>query len=206
MKKAYGICFCALVIVLGLSYYASYRYSLKRFDSTESEEGKNIVLANDEEELLPVDTTKEDRISNKTIYTLEYYDSKNYSLKEEIRPVPADFIGLNREELIDYLKEYESAPSVEDIEEGFEKFEVVSFSSDSIILRKTYYPVERDYKYYLIAENNYVTVYYMDKTTVYSYTDIYLNSLPEELQQEIVGGKYILDIKELYNFLENYST
>lgn len=204
MKKAYGICLCAFAVILGVAYYTSYRYSLKRFDDTEVKE-EQIALS-DDDELLPVDTTKEDRITNKTNYTLEYYDSKNYSLREESLPIPADFIGLSREELIDYLKEYESSPSIEDVEGGFEKFEVVSFSSNSIILRKTYYPVERDYKYYLIAENNYVTVYYMDKTTVYSYTDIHLNNLPEKLQQEIAGGKYVLDMKELYDFLENYSS
>ena len=67
---------------------------------------------------------------------------------------------------------YEEAPDIEDLEEGLTSFELISFSKDRIVLRKTYQPPAKDYKYYLIEENGYITVYYMDKKTVYEYTDI----------------------------------
>lgn len=215
MKKSYGICFFALIIVLGLIYYVSYKYSMVEFQKEQEIRNNEFAYLNNEQKntdsdsedsSVAVDTTKDDRITNRTIYILEHYNSKDFSLTEETLATPADFVGLTREGLIEYLKNYENSPSLEDLESGFEKFELVSFSKDTIVLRKTFYPMNADYKYYLIAENNYITVYYMDKKTVFSYTDILLSSLPEEIQQEIISGKYATDIHQLYNFLENYSS
>ena len=44
------------------------------------------------------------------------------------------------------------------------------------------------------------------KKTVYEYTDISLEGLPENLQKEIQNGKYIETSENLYGFLENYSS
>ena len=44
------------------------------------------------------------------------------------------------------------------------------------------------------------------KKTVYEYTDISLEGLPENLQKEIQNGKYIETSESLYGFLENYSS
>ena len=44
------------------------------------------------------------------------------------------------------------------------------------------------------------------KKTVYEYTDISLEDLPENLQKEIQNGKYIETSESLYGFLENYSS
>ena len=60
--------------------------------------------------------------------------------------------------------------------------------------------------YYLKSLNGYVVVYLNDKKTVYEYTDIPLDGLPETLQQEIHNGKYVETSAALYGFLENYSS
>ena len=60
--------------------------------------------------------------------------------------------------------------------------------------------------YYLKELNGYVVVYLSDKKTVYEYTDISLEDLPENLQKEIQNGKYIETSESLYGFLENYSS
>ena len=52
----------------------------------------------------------------------------------------------------------------------------------------------------------FVFVYLNDKKTVYEYTDIPLDGLPETLQQEIHNGKYVETSAALYGFLENYSS
>lgn len=95
---------------------------------------------------------------------------------------------------------------MEDKQLGFESFELVSFSKDQIVLRKTYHPYADNYKYFLVAENGFVTVYYADKSTVYEYTNISTEDLPDELKEEVVNGKYITTLDDLYNFLENYSS
>ena len=60
--------------------------------------------------------------------------------------------------------------------------------------------------YYLCGLHGYVAVYLSDKTTIYELTEIPLTDLPEEIQQEIIKGKYVETAEELYAFLENYSS
>jgi hypothetical protein len=160
----------------------------------------------EESQAIEVDTNKEQTVTNTTKYILEHYNAKEFTLNEETLPTPADFVGLTREEIIDFLSNYEKSPTLEDKQMGLESFELVSFSGEQIVLRKTYYPYSDNYKYYLINEGGFVTVYYIDKSTVYEYTNIALDSLPANLQDEISSGKYITDLDELYNFLENYSS
>ena len=62
------------------------------------------------------------------------------------------------------------------------------------------------YKYYLVEENGMVYVYLDDKKTLYEYTTIQMESLPKTLQEEIKEGKFLKSDKELYDFLENYSS
>ena len=66
--------------------------------------------------------------------------------------------------------------------------------------------INKDDCYYLKELNGYVVVYLSDKKTVYEYTDISLEGLPENLQKEIQNGKYIETSESLYGFLENYSS
>ena len=64
----------------------------------------------------------------------------------------------------------------------------------------------KNYCYYLLEKNGYVVVYLSDKETIYEYTSIDVETLPETVQSEVKNGKYIEDIEELYGFLENYSS
>lgn len=65
---------------------------------------------------------------------------------------------------------------------------------------------EKLYHYYLKEENGKVSVYLEDGKTLYEYTTIETKSLPAHLQKEIRQGKYLTGEKELYDFLENYSS
>ena len=60
--------------------------------------------------------------------------------------------------------------------------------------------------YYLCELQGFVVVYLKDRETIYEFTEIPVSDLPEEVQQEIVSGKYISSQEELYAFLENYSS
>jgi len=63
-----------------------------------------------------------------------------------------------------------------------------------------------DYKYLIIEEGDYLTVYYADRKTVYQYTDIRYSDLDDILRQKIRKGYWIEDEEQLYGFLENYDT
>ena len=54
--------------------------------------------------------------------------------------------------------------------------------------------------------NGYVIVYLDDQTSIYEYTNIRVEELPEELQNEIREGKRLEGKDKLYGFLENYSS
>ena len=60
--------------------------------------------------------------------------------------------------------------------------------------------------YYLCALQGYVVVYLGDHETIYEMTEISLSTLPDNVRAEIEAGKFIETAKELYGFLENYSS
>lgn len=60
--------------------------------------------------------------------------------------------------------------------------------------------------YYLKDLNGFVAVYKNDKKTIYEYTDIRIDELPEEIASEVYGWKEIETAESLYGFLENYSS
>ncbi len=63
-----------------------------------------------------------------------------------------------------------------------------------------------NHEYYLVEEDGRVTIYRLEGQTLFEYTGITVDSLPEELQGEIAHGKRVSGEKELYDFLENYSS
>ena len=64
----------------------------------------------------------------------------------------------------------------------------------------------KTYQYYLVEEQGYINIYLSDRETIYEYTNITMDMLPEELRQEIMAGKGLSNEGELYDFLENYSS
>lgn len=62
------------------------------------------------------------------------------------------------------------------------------------------------YEFVLVNNDNYVTVYRLPEKEIYEYTDVIMDVLPAELQEEIHRGKYLKNEEELYNFLENYTS
>lgn len=65
---------------------------------------------------------------------------------------------------------------------------------------------EKNDGYYLMQRDGFVIVCLQDKKTVYEYTSIEVTELPVTLQNEIKNGKYVDSLKEVYGFLENYSS
>lgn len=61
------------------------------------------------------------------------------------------------------------------------------------------------YVYMLRAERGYIVIFRGDGS-FYDYTDISLYSLPREIQIEVLNTKRLTSQKELYDFLETYST
>ncbi len=84
--------------------------------------------------------------------------------------------------------------------------ELVSFSDKKVVVKKSYELPKEDKGFFLMNENHYVVVYDQSLSEVYMNTDILVEDLSAELQEEIIQMKYVENEKELFNFLESYSS
>ena len=199
MKK-YSMAFLIYSGVLCLVYYGSYRLS---YDHSLKQNEENMTNVG---EAVMADAADEPIIKADTEYIVELYNNRTKELTELRTNMPAVLLGLDREDAIGYAKAYSEDPGLEELEDGFKNMELTAFSEERIVFRKTYEPWERNYKYALGIAGGHIVVYYMDHETVYEYTDIYPDELPEELQIAIRKGECLMDVHTLYEFLENYSS
>ncbi|MDO5572379.1 MAG: hypothetical protein Q4G60_00195 [bacterium] len=206
MRKTYFISFFLCVITLGLVYFSAYFYSVFVLNDHTIPLETEVISEEEHSEAVLVDTNDTPSVKVNTKLVIESYDLNDYTLSIADEELPMEYIGLTRDELIAAISDYCSYPTEEDISAGFESMQLISFSEDKVIVRKSYKPVILPEQFYLMAENHYVSVYYDDRETIYMYTGIALDSLPENVQREIVSGKFIPSIHELYGFLETYSS
>lgn len=213
MKKACIIItsIFAVIILFSGSYYLSYKAALEQFNKEATKKDSQLLKTVEENKLDNRDDSMKvdyvvDGVKPTTKYILETYNVKEKSFSREIQDIPNYLIGFNRKEIINYLSRYMGELSVEESKKGLVSYELVSFSTDEMILRKTYNSDNIKYKYYMMVLDGYVTVYYSDKKTVFEYTDIELKNLPEEDQNKLVEGYYVEDQEELYGILEGYTS
>ena len=136
----------------------------------------------------------------------ETYDEQTKEVSKEIVNIPSAFLGLTRTQLIEKLAAYMDDMPLEELNSGLVNYELMYFSPEYIMTRKTYNLPEDFNKYYIRMTRGCITVYYSDQDTVCEYTDIQLEDLPENLQASVISGMKIRGEKELYDFLENYSS
>lgn len=145
-------------------------------------------------------------ITADTVYMVEEVNLADGTIVEREEEIPIKYFGLDRDSLIEELKLYEQNPPLADLKQGFETIELSAFSKDRVVVCKYYRREKENSGYYLMVANHYVIVYEEDKETVHMNTDILLESLSDELQKEIMEGKYMENEQALYNFLESYSS
>ena len=140
-----------------------------------------------------------------TVYILTEYNITDNSKREHQEQLPDMYLGMTRESLESALNEYQQNPTLEDIERGFCSIQLESFSSSEVHISKIYQPKE-ELGYFLMVMDGKIVVMHADKETIYLTTDIYADALSDSIKQELLLGKYILDIDELYGFLESYTS
>ena len=154
----------------------------------------------------PVTAGKENYILPETRLIMMHVNLKTGESYKESLNMPAVYLGLEREELLDYLNQYTKNLSYKEREDGLVAFELDSYSVEEIVLKKLYYPDENFAQYYMIYKHGRMVVYYSDHKTVYDYPDVKLYDLPLDLQCKVIAGMEIKDDVELYDFLQNYSS
>lgn len=166
---------------------------------------KQDTLTETEDNAEPVSAFME-KLNADTDYVLQEVDVRNQTVVETIWTLPAMYIGMDREQFLAAMDLYEAAPPLAELERGFVSLEVLSFSAQRVIVQMNYEYTQPSNSFYIKAENNLLVVYLDDQQTVYMYTSIFLDRLPERVQQDIINIMFIPDEESLYNFLENYSS
>lgn len=201
LKSISLFCFIVFLILTGTYFFFSYRGSLvsdKMDTSQKTEEVKT-------EELDLTVSTKQDITTCDTIYEVESHIGNSYEYSVE--SIPFSFLGLNREELMEEIARYELSPSFEDKKKGFLSIELLSFHPDRITVKKVYAQEEEKIIYYLKAVDHELFVYRSDKMDeVFMPTDLTLDMLPADVQQQIIATKCFNNIGEVYAFLESYTS
>lgn len=60
--------------------------------------------------------------------------------------------------------------------------------------------------YFIKEADGYVIVLEADKKTVYEYTSILIEDLPQHVQEQVKEGIKLTSLTQVYGFLENYSS
>lgn len=227
--------FAAISLMFCLCYFVSYKSALKDFNRKAkeqenslyselekiSEENKELLnrLAmqeNDLAELAALPEEEQENIAagviahNTVLPTVSYFEETYNMVTGQIdsteRIAPGFLIGMTKEELSAYVKNYMDNLSLAEYEAGLLSYEIVSFSENKVVLRKTYDASMVPYKFYVNITDGMVTVFYSDMKSVFEYTHIPAVDLAEEDRMALIEGIYVKDREELYSILEGFSS
>ncbi len=208
--------FASMIMFFSICYLIGYEKSIEKFSEDKKVEPTPVVKqeqakqeteeTKDTEETVEASENKNKIIAGEAVLVLQSYNKKSSTTVEETLDIPSQFIGMSREQVVAYLDDYMENLSLEEYLEGLCAYEMVSFSSDKLVLKKTFDTDAVEFRFYVKSENNEVVVYYSDKKTVYQYTGIAVDSLYVEEQNQLKYGILIKDEKELFGLLENLSS
>ena len=92
MKKTYIISFLVIFLLIIVSYFGSYYFMREKVKEVPMEKKEDVLKANSGTKMFT---------SDQTVYVLEKYDAATYELTEEKMTMPAEYVGLTREELME---------------------------------------------------------------------------------------------------------
>lgn len=221
MKKQTVVYVCSTLAVLAVvvvANYVCYHTAVQQFSKqqeqmqteltgmVEQKVAKQVENRIEEmQEELPA-AAQEDKVTIDTVYQIENYDVTRDQTTTEYETIPEELIGSDREETENYFKKYMNNLPVEEFLDGLQSAGVTGFSSERVIVRKVYDSSKVTYRYYVIAIDGEVVVYYGDQKTVYEYTGILTDTLSEEEQTALKNGIEVKDEDALFGLLENYSS
>ena len=162
--------------------------------------------AYEEEAVTQVAETPGEITTCDTRYVVIEYDLEKEKKESSTGQLPEKYLGMTRDKLQEALEEYEMNPTLEDQEKGFLSLQLEKFSEDQVVVQKNYRPIEKTVGYYLMVQDGKIVVMEEDQQTVYLTTEIYAEALSDSLKQELIMGKFIHNIDELYGFLESYTS
>ena len=195
-----------------LVYYVTYTYTYndlqnnKLYDEEQLKpktSGEAVVTpAIMQQNKMPVitDDNKELIVTAKTTYILEKHNKATGDFVKNILPVPIELMGMD----YDDVQKYTLEKSAE--EDGNVRLELVAFDKNLLVLRQISEYIEPDYMFFLVAEWGKVVVYRYYEESLYTKTNIKIVDLPVDMQEKIRKGMPVENERELFRFLESYSS
>jgi len=141
-----------------------------------------------------------------TKYTLQIYDLKTDTTQTQDLNPPGYLVGLTRNQVTEYLTSYMADLPLSEYNKGLISYELISFSEDQIIIKKTYNKDFVPSMFYVAIKEGKVIVYNSDQKSVFKYTEIEAKNLPEADRTALIHGIYVNSEDELYSLLESYSS
>lgn len=217
LKKAllYLLSFSLICVMFSVCYYLSYLRALNDFNTKAIEHKEQLSALNNKP--TPTITLSQDNntveveqtettVKPTTKYTLEIYDLKTDTTQtQELNP-PGYLVGLTRTQIVEYLESYMKDLPLSEYNKGLISYELVSFAEDQIVIKKTYNKDFVPSLFYVAIKDGKVIVYNSDQKSVFKYTEIQAQDLPEEERTALIQGIYINSEEELYSLLESYSS
>ena len=203
MKRVYIIClFLAGILGIGVYFY-SYQYFVQdKENEMQSVTQSGMVVPETVEAVVQT----EERINRDTLYYMETYRLDQNTTIRETKRMPAEVIGSNRKQFAAYLEKLMEDALLEEQKNGFLSIELIDFSSEAVVVRKTYKEPARECEFYLDVQMGRVIVRNSLDDSLYAYTEIKFETLPENLKREILRGYPVENLEVLYEFLESYSS
>lgn len=218
----YACMIFGLIAVFSLGNYFCYESAMKHFQQMQEDYEKRLgeqveVYVSQEmetqmtawedqmQESMAVDNSN-NLLNENTIYQIQNYDNVTDTTTTEYEALPQEMVGYSMEDAQNFCEDYIHQMSAEEFLDGLQSMSVVSFSSDRLVVRKLYDISKVKFRYYLIACDGEVVVYYGDMKTVYERTGISTDGLSKAEKRALKNGIEVKDEEELFGILENYSS
>lgn len=213
---------CGLIALFSVGNYYCYQSAMKHFEKmqedyesrlgeqvqvyvTQEMEDKIGDLEEHVEESIQAQTSQ-NTLNKNAVYQIQSYDVQTDATTTDYEALPPEMEGFTREDVEVFCEDYINNMPVEDFLNGLQSMTVVSFSSDRLIVRKRFDLSQVAFRYYLIASEGEVVVYYGDMKTVYERTGIPVSGLEKSDRKALKEGIEVKDEEELFGILENYSS
>ncbi|MFP4697605.1 MAG: hypothetical protein ACLFMO_02750 [Eubacteriales bacterium] len=215
----------SFVIILGIGVFVGYWISSNEImdeqdNQTEIEENisnneppnisdiNNIEpIAEDNDEAVSVDAVPRERITPSTKLVIQHlYTRENRLVEEEMSP-PYYMLDLTREQMEQYTSDYLQSPTDNDIRNEITNYELISFSSSKVVLRKVFNgKYEEYYQVYIDPEKNKIVIENPDGS-IREDIDISISALPESEREALKKpGIKVYSEEEILQLIESYSS
>lgn len=196
--------FCVIIILIVILVWLLYDWGYPSENKKDAPMQTKTEKENGTQDLSV--STKNDVVTCDTVYEIEQYCGAILQ-DSYVEAVPFYFLGLTREELIEEIARYETSPDFEDKKKGLLSMELLSFHPDRIKVKKVYGQEEEKIIYYIKAIDHELYIYRSDQMeSAFMPTDLKLDMLPYDVQQQIISTKCFNTIGEVYAFLESYTS